>query len=282
LVVVEEDAAQNGDITIIDFEGFVDGEPFEGGKGERYNLELGSGSFIPGFEEQIVGMRTGDYKDVEVTFPENYHAENLAGKPAVFKVKLHEIKRKNLPALDDEFAKDVSEFETLEEFKQDLAAKLKERKEKENEQARETAVVEKAAEAAEIDIPEVMIENETDYMIRDFENRLRMQGMNLELYYQFSGQDEAQLREQMKGDAEKRVRNTLVLEQIAKVENIEVTDEDVQAELEKLAEQYKRPVDELKELFERNGTLDNLKEDLSIRKTARFLLENSKQTSEVA
>ncbi|ALS26962.1 trigger factor [Paenibacillus cisolokensis] len=282
LVVVEEDAAQNGDITIIDFEGFVDGEPFEGGKGERYNLELGSGSFIPGFEEQIVGMRTGDYKDVEVTFPENYHAENLAGKPAVFKVKLHEIKRKNLPALDDEFAKDVSEFETLEEFKQDLAAKLKERKEKENEQARETAVVEKAAEAAEIDIPEVMIENETDYMIRDFENRLRMQGMNLELYYQFSGQDEAQLREQMKGDAEKRVRNTLVLEQIAKVENIEVTDEDVQAELEKLAEQYKRPVDELKELFERNGTLDNLKEDLSIRKTVRFLLENSKQTSEVA
>lgn len=282
LVVVEEDAAQNGDITIIDFEGFVDGEPFEGGKGERYNLELGSGSFIPGFEEQIVGMRTGDYKDVEVTFPENYHAENLAGKPAVFKVKLHEIKRKNLPALDDEFAKDVSEFETLEEFKQDLAAKLKERKEKENEQARETAVVEKAAEAAEIDIPEVMIENETDYMIRDFENRLRMQGMNLELYYQFSGQDEAQLREQMKGDAEKRVRNTLVLEQIAKVENIEVTDEDVQAELEKLAEQYKRPVDELKELFERNGTLENLKEDLSIRKTVRFLLENSKQTSEVA
>src|SRR5690606_33066056 len=190
LNVVEEGAAENGDIAVIDFEGFVDGEAFEGGKAERYSLELGSGQFIPGFEEQVVGMELGDFKDVEVTFPEQYQAENLAGKPAVFKVKLHELKRKSLPALDDEFAKDVSEFDTLEEYKKDLVAKLQEGKEKEAKQALEGEAISKVAEASTVEIPEAMISTEQGFMLRDFENRLSSQGMNLDLYYQFSGQDE--------------------------------------------------------------------------------------------
>ncbi|QHW34138.1 trigger factor [Paenibacillus rhizovicinus] len=282
LTVLEEGAAESGDITVIDFDGYVDGEAFEGGKSERHSLELGSGSFIPGFEEQVVGMATGDFKDIEVTFPETYHAEHLAGKLAVFKVKLHEIKRKNLPALDDEFAKDVSEFDTLEEYKQDLKSKLADRKSKENESAREAAVVEKAAEAAVIDIPEAMIDSETSFMLRDFENRLKMQGMNLELYFQFSGQDEAALRGQMRGDAEKRVRNNLVLEQIAKNEGIVVNDEDLNEELENLSKQYSRSAEELRTIFESNGNLDNIKEDLVLRKTIKFLLDNSKEVSVVA
>jgi trigger factor len=275
LVVIDEGEVQNGDMTVIDFDGYVDGEPFEGGKAERYSLEIGSGSFIPGFEEQIVGMNIGDYKDVEVSFPENYHAEHLKGKPAVFKVKLHEIKRKNLPALDDEFAKDVSEFDTLDEYKQDLADKLKERKVKEGEQAREAAVVEKVAANAEVDIPSVMIDTEVDYLLRDFENRLRMQGMNLDLYYQFSGQDEAALRDQMKADAEKRVLNNLVLEQVAKEEGISVSDEEISEELENLSKSYNRPAEELRDIFTKNGNLENLKDDLTLRKTIKFLIDNS-------
>lgn len=276
LTVIEEGAAENGDITVIDFDGSVDGVPFEGGKAERYSLELGSGSFIPGFEDQVVGMQLGDYKDVNVTFPESYHAENLAGKAAVFAVKLHEIKRKVLPVLDDEFAKDVSEFDTLDEYKADLASKLKERKEKEAEQAREVAVVDKATAAAEVEIPEAMIVTETDYMIKDFENRLQMQGMNMDLYYQFSGQNESVLRDQMRSDAEKRVRNNLVLDAIAKAEGFSATEEDLTAELEKLSKAYNRPAEELRDIFARNGNLANLQEDVLLRKTIKFLLDNSK------
>ncbi|MGO4693300.1 trigger factor [Paenibacillus sp. 2TAB26] len=276
LTVVEEGAAANGDITVIDFDGYVDGEAFEGGASERYSLELGSNSFIPGFEEQVVGMQIGDFKDIEVNFPESYHAEHLAGKPAVFKVKLHEIKRKSLPTLDDEFAKDVSEFDTLEEYKQDLVSKLKERKDQEGEQARETAVVDKATAAADVEIPEPMIVTETDYMIKDFENRLKMQGMNMDLYFQFSGQNESVLRDQMRADAEKRVRNNLVLDAIAKAENIVANDEDLNEELEKLSKSYNRPSAELRDIFEKNGNLSNLQEDIALRKTIKFLLENSK------
>ncbi|OME73490.1 trigger factor [Paenibacillus sp. FSL A5-0031] len=276
LTVVEEGAAANGDITVIDFDGYVDGEAFEGGASERYSLELGSNSFIPGFEEQVVGMQIGDFKDIEVNFPESYHAEHLAGKPAVFKVKLHEIKRKSLPTLDDEFAKDVSEFDTLEEYKQDLVSKLKERKDQEGEQARETAVVDKATAAADVEIPEPMIVTETDYMIKDFENRLKMQGMNMDLYFQFSGQNESVLRDQMRTDAEKRVRNNLVLDAIAKAENIVANDEDLNEELEKLSKSYNRPSAELRDIFEKNGNLSNLQEDIALRKTIKFLLENSK------
>ncbi|MBW5447828.1 trigger factor [Cohnella sp. CFH 77786] len=276
LVVIDEGPAQMGDTAVIDFEGFLDGVPFEGGKGERYSLELGSGSFIPGFEEQVAGLNIAEEKDINVTFPENYHAENLAGKPVVFKVKLHEIKRKNLPALDDEFAKDVSEFDTLEEYKQDLAAKLKERKAKDAEIARETAVVDKAAEAAEVDVPEVMIENEIEQMMKDFESRLRMQGMNLDLYYQFSGQNKEALKEQMKADAAKRVRNNLVLEAIAKAENLEIAESEVDEELENLSKVYSRPVEELRSIFSSNGYLDTLTSDLKVRKAVKFLVEQSK------
>ncbi|MBB6729281.1 trigger factor [Cohnella zeiphila] len=276
LVVVDEGPAQQGDITIIDFEGFLDGEPFEGGKAERYSLELGSGSFIPGFEDQVVGLNIAEEKDIHVTFPENYQAENLAGKPVVFKVKLHEIKRKNLPELDDEFAKDVSEFETLEEYKDDLKAKLKERKEKDAEAARETAVIDQAAANAEVEIPEVMVESEVDNMLRDFENRLSSQGMNLELYYQFSGQNEEALKDQMRADAEKRVRNNLVLEAVAQAENLEVTDEDLDEELANLAKIYNRKADELRAIFTSNGYLSTLTADLKVRKAVKFIVEQSK------
>ncbi|KDE47465.1 MULTISPECIES: trigger factor [Geobacillus] len=274
LVVKEDGTVENGDTVVIDFEGFVDGEPFEGGKAENYSLEIGSGTFIPGFEEQLVGMKAGEEKEIQVTFPDEYHAKQLAGKPATFKVQVHEVKAKQLPALDDEFAKDVDEeVETLDELKAKIRARLEEEKKNEAETALRNAVVEKAAANAEMDIPEVMIKNETDRMLREFDQRLQMQGLNLQLYYQFSGQDEASLREQMKEDAEKRVRAALTLEAIAKAENIEVTDEEVNKELEKMAEAYKLSVDKLKELL---GSLDGVKEDLKWRKTVDFLVEHSK------
>ncbi|SFB39997.1 trigger factor [Cohnella sp. OV330] len=276
LVVVDEGPAQNGDTTIIDFEGFLDGVPFEGGKGERYSLELGSGSFIPGFEEQVVGLNIAEDKDINVTFPENYQAENLAGKDVVFKVKLHEIKRKNLPALDDEFAKDVSEFDTFDEYKADLTSKLKERKDKEAEAAKENALIDKAAEGAELEIPNAMIESEIDSMLKDFESRLRMQGMTLDLYYQFSGQDAEALKGQMRVDAEKRVRNNLVLEAIANAENLEISEDELSAELDNLSTMYNRSADELRTIFGSNGYIDTLNADLKVRKAVKFLLENSK------
>ena len=275
LNVVEEGAAENGDVTVIDFDGYVDGVAFEGGKAERYSLELGSGSFIPGFEEQVVGMQLGDFKDVEVTFPEGYQEESLAGKAAIFKVKLHELKRKTLPALDDEFAKDVSEFDTLEEYKKDLASKLQENKVKEAAQAQEAEVIAKVAEAATVEIPAAMVETEQNYMLQDFENRLSSQGMTLDLYYQFSGQNEQVLRDQMKGDAEKRVLNNLVLEAIAKAESIEVSEEDINEELASLSTAYNRPAEEIREIFTKNGNIENLTEDLLLRKAIKFLVSNS-------
>lgn len=276
LVVVDEGPAQEGDHTSIDFEGFLDGVPFDGGKGERYSLELGSGSFIPGFEEQVVGLNIAEEKDINVTFPENYQEPKLAGKAVVFKVKLHEIKRKNLPALDDEFAKDVSEFDTLDEYKADLASKLKERKAKDAEIAREAAVVDKASEVSELDVPEVMVETEIGLMLKEFENRLRQQGMTIDLYYQFSGQDEAALKAQMHGDAAKRVRNNLVLEEIAKAENINITEDDVNEELENLSKLYGRSAEELRSIFAANGYLDTMTGDLKVRKAVKFLIDNSK------
>lgn len=282
LVPVEEGAAQNGDLTIIDFEGFVDGEAFEGGKAEKYSLELGSNSFIPGFEDGVVGMEIGGEKDIEVSFPEDYHAENLKGKAAVFKVKLLEMKRKNLPELDDEFAKDVSEFESLAEFKQDIEKRLGERKERENQIHIEQTVIEKAAQNATVEIPQAMIDTELDNMVQDFENRLRMQGMNLDMYYQFSGQSEAALREQMTGDAEPRVRNQLVLEAIAKAEGIEATDEELDAELEKMASQYQRDASELRGILENNGRIDDIRLELTSKKAVDFLVEHSKSAAPTA
>ncbi|KHF40975.1 trigger factor [Halalkalibacter okhensis] len=278
LVVVEDGAIENGDTAVFDFEGFVDGEAFEGGQAENYSLEVGSGQFIPGFEEQLVGLKSGEEKDVEVSFPEEYHAENLAGKPATFKVKIHDIKRKELPALDDEFAKDANEeVETLDELKTQLKDKLQKDKDHQAEHAVRDTLVQKAADNATIDIPEAMVTTEVDRMLQEFEQRLQAQGMNLEMYFQFSGQDEDAMREQFKTDAEKRVRVNLTLEAIAAAENLEATDEDVDKEIEKMAEMYQRSVEEIKNIFAAQGGLEGIKGDLKIQKAVEFLVENSKK-----
>lgn len=280
LVVKEEGKAENGDTVVMDFEGFVDGEAFEGGKAENYSLELGSGQFIPGFEEQLVGLAAGESKDVEVTFPEEYHAAELAGKPAVFKVTLHEIKAKELPELDDEFAKDVDdEVETLDALKEKIKSRLEHNKKHEEEHHIQDTVVEKATANAEIDVPQVMINNEVDRMLQEFEQRLQMQGMNLELYFQFSGQNEEALREQMNEEAQQRVRGSLTLEAIAKAENIEVTEEEINEELEKMAGMYNMTVDNIKNAL---GSLDGLKSDLQARNTVKFLVDNSKTVEKQA
>ncbi|AEB24932.1 MULTISPECIES: trigger factor [Bacillus] len=272
LVVKEEGAVENGDTVVLDFEGFVDGEAFEGGKAENYSLEVGSGSFIPGFEEQLTGLEAGAEKDVEVTFPEEYHAEELAGKPAVFKVKIHEIKAKELPELNDEFAKDIDEeVETLAELTEKTKKRLEEAKENEADAKLREELVLKASENAEADVPQAMIDTELDRMLKEFEQRLQMQGMNLELYTQFSGQDENALKEQMTEDAAKRVKSNLTLEAIAQAENLEVTDEEVEAELTKMAEAYNMPVENIKQAI---GSTDAMKEDLKVRKAIDFLVEN--------
>ncbi|NPC93569.1 trigger factor [Bacillus sp. WMMC1349] len=272
LVVKEDGKTEEGDTVVLDFEGFVDNEPFEGGKAENYSLEIGSGSFIPGFEEQLAGLEAGAEKEVEVTFPEEYHAEDLAGKPAVFKVKIHEIKTKELPDLDDEFAKDVDEeVETLSELTEKTKKRLEETKENEADAKFREELIMKAAENAEVSIPQVMIQTELDRMMKEFEQRLQMQGMNLELYFQFSGQDEDALKEQMKEDAEKRVKSNLTLEAIAKAENLQVTDEEVEEEVSKLAEAYQMPVENIKQAI---GSTDGMKEDLKVRKAIDFLVEN--------
>lgn len=275
LVVKEDGVVEDGDTVVIDFEGFVDGEAFEGGQSDNYSLEIGSGSFIPGFEEQLIGVKSGEEKDVKVTFPEEYHAAELAGKEATFKVKLHEIKAKELPELDDEFAKDVDEeAETLEELKANIKKRLTEEKKNEAEQKLKNDLVEKATENAEIDLPEVMVENEMDQMMQEFEQRLQMQGMNLDLYFQFSGQNEEELRSQMKEDAEKRVKTSLTLEAIAKAENLEVDDKAVDEELNKMAEMYKMEVEEVKKIMSAN--MNSLKADLKLQKAIDVLVENSK------
>ena len=274
LVVKEEGKAELGDTVVMDFEGFVDDEAFEGGKADNYSLELGSGQFIPGFEEQLVGLGTGESKDVEVSFPEEYHATELAGKPAVFKVTLHEIKGKELPELDDEFAKDVDdEVETLDALKEKIKSRLEHDKKHQEEHHIQDTVVEKATAASEIDVPEIMFENEVDRMLQEFEQRLQMQGMNLELYFQFSGQNEQALRDQMKEEAEQRVRGSLTLEAIGKAENIEASEEELNEELEKMSSQYNMTVENIRAAL---GNLDALKGDIVARKTVQFLVDNSK------
>jgi trigger factor len=277
LVVKEDSAIENGDTVNLDFEGFVDGEAFEGGKAENYSLEIGSGSFIPGFEEQLVGEKAGAEKDVNVTFPEEYHAEELAGKPAVFKVKIHDIKSKQLPELNDEFAKEAEgDAETLEDLKKELRTKLEESKKQEAENQTRETVIEKASENAEIEIPEAMVNTELDRMVQEFGQRLQMQGMNLDLYYQFSGTSEEALREQMKEDAQKRVRTNLVLEAIVEAENIEVSEEEINTELNKMAEMYQMEVDQIKQMLAMQGGNDAVAADLKVRKAIDFLVENSK------
>ena len=280
LVVKEEGKAELGDTVVMDFEGFVDGEAFEGGKAESYSLELGSGQFIPGFEEQLVGLAAGESKDVEVSFPEEYHAAELAGKPAVFKTTVHEIKAKELPELDDEFAKDVDdEVETLDALKEKIKSRLEHDKEHQKEHHLQDAVVEKAVENVEIDIPAVMIDNEVDRMVQEFGQRLQMQGMNMELFFQFSGKDEAALREEMKVEAEQRVRGSLTLEAIAKAENIEVSEEELNAEVQKMADMYNMTAENIKAAL---GNLEGVTSDLQIKKAIEFLVTNSKTVAKQA
>ena len=276
MVVKEDGAVEDGDSVNLDFEGFVDGEAFEGGKAEGYDLEIGSGSFIPGFEEQVVGMKQGEEKDVEVSFPEEYHATELAGKPAVFKVKVHEIKSKEVPELDDELAKEIDEeVESLDELRTKLKEKTAEEKKSASETAMRDDLVEAAARNAEIDIPEVMIDSEVDRMLEEFGQRLQMQGMTLDLYFQFSGQDEAALRSQMRDDALSRVRVSLTLEAIGAAEGIEVTEEEINKELEKMSEQFGMEADQIKQTLGGTRMLEN---DLRFNKTVEFLVENAKVT----
>ncbi|GGH83428.1 trigger factor [Pullulanibacillus pueri] len=277
LAVKEDGEIEDGDTAVIDFEGFVDGVAFEGGKGENYSLEIGSGSFIPGFEEQLIGLKTGEEKDITVTFPEEYHAEDLKGKEAVFKVKVHEIKVKQLPELDDEFAKDVDEeVETFAELKEKTAKQLKDQREQAATATIRDEVVEKAAQNATIDIPEAMIKSEQDRMVREFEQQIQSQGMTMDMYYQFSGTDENGLREQMKENAETRVRANLTLEAIAEAENIEVSDEEVEEEIQNIADTYKIDVEQVKQMLTLQGGNEAVKGDLKVRKAVDLLVENSK------
>lgn len=274
LVVKEDAAIENGDTAVIDFEGFHEGEAFEGGKGENYALEIGSGSFIPGFEEQLVGAKAGESKEIEITFPEEYHAAELAGKPATFKVTIHEVKAKELPELNDELAAEIdAEVKTLDELRTKLTEQAKAEKEMSVETALRDELVEKAAANATIDIPNGMIETEINRMLQEFEQRLQTQGMNLDLYYQFSGQDEAALREQMKSDAENRVRVSLVLEAIAEAEALEVTEEALEAELEKMSAQFNMDAEQIKTAL---GGTNILEHDIKIQNTVEFLVDQAK------
>ena len=251
-VVVTDRPVADGDEVILDFEGFVDGEAFEGGKGENYPLTIGSGSFIPGFEEQLVGAEAEKEVEVKVIYPEDYHAEELKGKEAVFKCTVHEIKAKELPEIDDEFAAEVSEFDTLEEYKADVKAKIKEQKAADGKRNQEDQAVEQAVKNAEYEIPQPMIDTQTTQMVEDFAQRIQSQGITLEQYFQFTGLTAEKMMEDMKPQAIKRIETRLVLEAIAKAENIEITDEKVDEELAKMAESYKMEVEKLKEFMGEN------------------------------
>ncbi len=274
IVSVEDRAAAEGDTTIIDFEGFVDGVAFDGGKGEEYELKLGSGSFIPGFEDQIVGHNPGDEFDVNVTFPTEYTPE-LAGKDAVFKVKLHEIKTEELPEVDDEFAQDAADCDTVDALKKSLADEIKSQKEEQNERDIREQVFDKLIDNVVADIPPVMVESELDNRIRDIDYRLSAQGMNFETYLQYMGMSVEDYREQQKEDAEKAVKLRLALEKIVELENLEVTDEELDKEYEKLASQYQMEVDKIKAII----SVDSLKKDLSVQKASDFVRENAKVTT---
>lgn len=263
VIDVDDRAVEDGDMVKLDFEGFVDGVAFEGGKGENYDLTIGSGSFIPGFEEQLVGAVIGEEKEVNVTFPEEYHSADLAGKAAVFKCTVNEIKVKELPDADDDFAQDVSEFDTLDEYKAEIRKTLMEKKEKEAKSAKEMAVVEKIVENAAMEIPDAMIDEQVRRMADDFAQRLQSQGLTVEQYFQFTGMTAEKLFEQMRPDALKRIQNSLVLEAVAEAEQIEVSEERLEEELTKMAEAYSMELDKLKEILSED-TKEQIKKDLAV------------------
>ena len=280
-VAVEDRAAANGDITTIDFEGFVDGVAFDGGKGTDYALTLGSGTFIPGFEDQIVGANTGDHVEVKVTFPEEYQAKELAGKEAVFQCDVKKIETKEVPELDDEFAKDVSEFDTLAEYKEDVKKKLTEKKEKEARTAKENAAVDKAIENAQMDIPELMTKTECRQMMDDFSRRMQQQGLSMEQYFQFTGQSMDKMMEDMKPQALKRIQTRLVLEKVAEAENIQPSEEEITEEIQKMADAYKMEADKIREAIGESG-LEQMKKDMAVQKAVTVIADAAVEVEKAA
>ena len=280
-VAVEDRAAANGDITTIDFEGFVDGVAFDGGKGTDYALTLGSGTFIPGFEDQLVGANAGDHVEVKVTFPEEYQAKELAGKEAVFQCDVKKIETKEVPELDDEFAKDVSEFDTLAEYKEDVKKKLTEKKEKEARTAKENAAVDKAIENAQMDIPELMTKTECRQMMDDFSRRMQQQGLSMEQYFQFTGQSMDKMMEDMKPQALKRIQTRLVLEKVAEAENIQPSEEEITEEIQKMADAYKMEADKIREAIGESG-LEQMKKDMAVQKAVTVIADAAVEVEKAA
>jgi len=275
IITVEDRGIQEGDIAEIDFEGFIDGEPFEGGKGSDFPLEIGSGKFIKGFEEQLIGGRPGDDIEVKVTFPEDYGSEELAGKDAVFKVIVNDVKKKELPVIDDEFAKDVSEFDTLEEYKEDLRKKLTDTAEHRAKHELENKLIEKIVDNAKVEIPKVMVDKQLDANMREFDASLRYQGFSLEQYLQMAQMDIDTFREQGREMVEKEVKTQLVLEKISQVENIQASDEEFEEEVKKLSEKYQKDKEEFMKLL-RDDDIEYIKSTIIARKTIDFLVENAK------
>lgn len=273
-VTVEDRPVQNGDEVILDYEGFVDGVAFEGGKGENYPLEIGSGSFIPGFEEQLIGVNAGTDVEVKVTFPEEYHAEELQGKEAVFQCKVHEIKAKEIPEIDDEFASEVSEFDTLAEYRESLKKTIAEKKEAEGKEKQEDEAVEQAVKNAQYELPEAMIETQVSQMAEDFARRIKSQGLTMEQYFQFTGLSAEKLLEDMRPQAVKSIETRLVLEAIVKAENIEVSDEKFDEEVQKMAEMYRMDADKMKETMG-DREKERMKEDIAVQEAITFLVENA-------
>jgi len=272
-ITVEDRPVKEGDRVTLDYSGSVDGVQFEGGTAEKQILEIGSGRFIPGFEEQLVGMNIGDEKDINVKFPDEYHAEELKGKDAVFKVKIHEIKEKELPELDDEFAKDVSEFSTLDEYKEDMKKKMQDEASESSKAAMENELIGKICENAKVDIPEVMVKQEIDRIVRDVDYRLRYNGMDLKRYLEMVNTSEADFRAQYQDEAYNRVKTQLVLEKISKVENIEANDDDLDKEFARMAEQYKRDIEEIKRNFGDN--VEYMKNSIVVQKTIDMLMSSA-------
>ena len=280
-VVVEDRAAANGDIATIDFEGFVDGVAFDGGKGSDYALTLGSGTFIPGFEDQLVGANTGDHVEVKVTFPEEYQAKELAGKEAVFQCDVKKIETKEVPELDDEFAKDVSEFDTLAEYKEDVKKNLTEKKEKEARTAKENAAVDKAIENAQMDIPELMVQSQSRQMMDDFARRMQQQGLSMEQYFQFTGQSMDKMLEDMKPQALKRIQTRLVLEKIAEAEDIQPSEEEITEEIQKMADAYKMEADKIRTAIGEDG-LEQMKKDMAVQKAVTVIADAAVEVEKAA
>ena len=276
-IPVEDRPVKDGDMTVIDFEGFVDGEAFEGGKSTDYPLTIGSGAFIPGFEEALIGAEIGKETDVNVTFPEDYQAAELAGKAAVFKCTVKEIKEKELPELDDEFAAEVSEFETLAEYREDTKKKIAERKAEAAKNAKEEAVIDAIIEDAQMEIPDAMLETQQRQMVEDFAQRLQMQGLSMEQYMQFTGATPQMMLEQIRPQALKRIQSRLVLEAVAAAEKMEATEEEFEAEVTKMAEGYKMEADKVKEILGESGK-KQVMEDICVNKAVEFVVENAKET----